>query len=156
MPAASITFAPAGTATAGVYNGVQGQVQSANNGGAWDGKGITTSMPDAASGLTSIGVAMFTVADQDAGKLVPEVPLDAGLARLAEPDPEGDVTAWLAVDRELVGAVVRQARGLLHGVEHPVVDRPGIKNKKPILGRDGLFALRRVRRAGQAAPRPKT
>jgi autotransporter-associated beta strand protein len=41
----------------GVYSGVQGEVQRASNGGAWDSPGLTTSMPDAASGLTSIGVA---------------------------------------------------------------------------------------------------
>ncbi|MEA2709169.1 MAG: hypothetical protein QOF78_1770 [Phycisphaerales bacterium] len=41
----------------GVYSGVQGDVQRANNGGAWDSPGLTTSMPDAATGLTSIGVA---------------------------------------------------------------------------------------------------
>ena len=52
-----ITTTPAGTASAGVYDGVQGMVQSARNGGAWDGNGITTSEPDAATGLTSIGVA---------------------------------------------------------------------------------------------------
>ncbi|MEA2707934.1 MAG: autotransporter family porin, partial [Phycisphaerales bacterium] len=52
-----LTNNPAGTATAGVYSGVQGDVQRASNGGAWDSPGLTTSMPDAASGLTSIGVA---------------------------------------------------------------------------------------------------
>jgi hypothetical protein len=41
----------------GVYSGVQGEVQRALNGGTWDGGGLTTSMPDAATGLTSIGVA---------------------------------------------------------------------------------------------------
>jgi hypothetical protein len=46
-----------GTATAGVYSGVQGDVQRALNGGAWDSPGLTTSMPDAVTGLTSIGVA---------------------------------------------------------------------------------------------------
>ncbi|MEA2710156.1 MAG: hypothetical protein QOF78_2757, partial [Phycisphaerales bacterium] len=52
-----LTTTAAGTATGGVYSGVQGMVQSASNGGAWDGNGITTSMSDAATGLTSIGVA---------------------------------------------------------------------------------------------------
>jgi hypothetical protein len=52
-----ISALPAGSATGGVYDGVQGLVQSASNGGAWDGNGITTSMPDAATGLTTIGVA---------------------------------------------------------------------------------------------------
>jgi hypothetical protein len=52
-----ITNTAAGTATGGTYNGVQGMVQSANNFGAWDGPGLTTSMPDAAAGLTTIGVA---------------------------------------------------------------------------------------------------
>jgi autotransporter-associated beta strand protein len=33
-------------------------VQTASNGGAWDGPGLTTSMPDAPNGLTSIGVAL--------------------------------------------------------------------------------------------------
>src|SRR4029079_5093734 len=35
----------------------QGFVQRASNSGAWNGGGITTSMPDAPAGLTSIGVA---------------------------------------------------------------------------------------------------
>ena len=52
-----ITTSPVGTATAGVYNGVQGEVQRARNGGAWDQPGLTTSMPDATTGLTTIGVA---------------------------------------------------------------------------------------------------
>jgi hypothetical protein len=46
-----------GSATGGVYDGVSGAIQSAHNGGAWDGDGITTSMPDAASGLTALGIA---------------------------------------------------------------------------------------------------
>jgi endonuclease I len=46
----------AGSATAGVYSGVQGEVQRGFNGGVWNGNGIVTSMPDAAGGLTSIGV----------------------------------------------------------------------------------------------------
>jgi autotransporter-associated beta strand protein len=52
-----ITTTAEGTATAGIYNGVQGQVQRASNGGTWDQPGLTTSLPDAAGGLTSIGVA---------------------------------------------------------------------------------------------------
>ena len=51
-----ITTSPAGTATGGVYDGVSRQVQRAHNAGAWNQPGLTTSMPDAASGLTSIGV----------------------------------------------------------------------------------------------------
>jgi fibronectin-binding autotransporter adhesin len=50
--------ANAGTADAtGKYNGVQGLVQSAHHFGAWDGPGITTSMPDAPTGLTTIAIA---------------------------------------------------------------------------------------------------
>ncbi|MEA2735969.1 MAG: hypothetical protein QOE14_2420 [Humisphaera sp.] len=41
----------------GDYDGVTGKIQSAANGGAWDGGGITTSMPDAAVGLTSLAIA---------------------------------------------------------------------------------------------------
>ncbi|MEA2707576.1 MAG: hypothetical protein QOF78_177, partial [Phycisphaerales bacterium] len=41
----------------GVYSGVQGEVQRASNGGAWDSPGITTTQGDALTGLTSIGVA---------------------------------------------------------------------------------------------------
>jgi hypothetical protein len=54
-----ITDKAPGTATAGVYDGVQGDVQSAYNFGAWDKPGLTTSMPDAgpAIGTTTIGVA---------------------------------------------------------------------------------------------------
>ena len=52
-----ITNTAAGTATGGVYNGVQGDVQRASNFGAWDSAGLTTSMPDALAGLTTIGVA---------------------------------------------------------------------------------------------------
>jgi autotransporter-associated beta strand protein len=52
-----ITTSPAGSATAGVYDGVQGLVQQASAGGTWTGTtGLTTSMPDAPTGLTSIGV----------------------------------------------------------------------------------------------------
>jgi hypothetical protein len=52
-----ITNGTAGTVTGGVYSGVQGDVQRASNFGAWDGFGLTTSMPDAVAGLTTIGVA---------------------------------------------------------------------------------------------------
>ena len=51
-----ITNDAVGTASGGTYDGVQGLVQAAYNSGAWNGSGITTSMPDAATGLTSIGV----------------------------------------------------------------------------------------------------
>ncbi|MEA2735064.1 MAG: fibronectin-binding autotransporter adhesin [Humisphaera sp.] len=52
-----ITTSAAGTASGGIYSGIQGKVQSASNGGAWDMPGLTTSMPDATTGLTTIGVA---------------------------------------------------------------------------------------------------
>jgi hypothetical protein len=52
-----ITNDAAGSATAFVYNGVQGEVQRASNAGAWDQPGLTTSMADAQSGLTTIGVS---------------------------------------------------------------------------------------------------
>jgi hypothetical protein len=52
-----ITNDAAGTENAGVYSGVQGMVQSARAGGTWTGSGLTTSLPAAATGLTSIGVA---------------------------------------------------------------------------------------------------
>ena len=41
----------------GAYGGVQRDVQRGYNGGAWDGDGIVTDMPDAATGLTTIAVA---------------------------------------------------------------------------------------------------
>jgi autotransporter-associated beta strand protein len=49
-----------GVANGGNYTAgsVSRLVQTASNGGAWDGSGITTSMPDATAGLTSIGVAV--------------------------------------------------------------------------------------------------
>jgi autotransporter-associated beta strand protein len=55
-----ITTTPAGTATGGVYaaGSVSRYVQTASNGGAWDGAGLTTSEGDAQAGLTSIGVAV--------------------------------------------------------------------------------------------------
>ena len=52
-----ITNTAPGTATAGVYNGLQGSVQSAYDFNAWDLPGLTTSKPDAIAGLTTIGVA---------------------------------------------------------------------------------------------------
>jgi len=52
-----LTNGVAGTATAGIYNGVQGDVQRAYNFNAWDGFGLMTSMPDAVAGLTTIAVA---------------------------------------------------------------------------------------------------
>ena len=52
-----ITTTAAGTVTGGIYNGVQGEVQRAYDFGAWDGNGMTTSMPDAVAGLTTIGIA---------------------------------------------------------------------------------------------------
>jgi hypothetical protein len=41
----------------GTYTGVHRLVQTARNGGAWNGPGITTSMPNAKTGLTTIGIA---------------------------------------------------------------------------------------------------
>lgn len=52
-----ITTGPIGSASGGVYDGVQGKVQSGLNGGTWDGLGIITSKPDALASKTSIGVA---------------------------------------------------------------------------------------------------
>ena len=52
-----LTNKAAGSATAGVYNGVQGDVQRSYDFNAWDGPGLTTSKPDAAAGLTTIGVS---------------------------------------------------------------------------------------------------
>jgi hypothetical protein len=52
-----ITNTAPGTATAGVYNGVQGMVQRAYDFNAWDQPGLTTSQADAVAGLTTIGVA---------------------------------------------------------------------------------------------------
>ena len=54
---AVLTGMSPGVETAGVYSGVQGLVQQASNGGAWDQPGITTSQADALSGLTGLGVA---------------------------------------------------------------------------------------------------
>ena len=41
----------------GFYNGLTGEIQSGYNGGTWDGHGIITSMPEAQSGLASLGIA---------------------------------------------------------------------------------------------------
>ena len=46
-----------GTWNAGAYSGVTGMIKAGRNGGAWNGAGIVTSMPDAASGLTTLAVA---------------------------------------------------------------------------------------------------
>jgi autotransporter-associated beta strand protein len=47
---------------------VSRMVQTGSNGGAWDGSGIMTTMPDATAGLTSIGVALASdVRDFGAG-----------------------------------------------------------------------------------------
>jgi autotransporter-associated beta strand protein len=48
-----ITNVAVGSATGGVYDGVEGMVQTAYTGGTWSGSGITTSV---ATNLTSIGV----------------------------------------------------------------------------------------------------
>ncbi|MEA2707878.1 MAG: hypothetical protein QOF78_479 [Phycisphaerales bacterium] len=48
---------PLGISNGARYTGVTGNIQSASNAGAWDGPGITTSMSDAASGLTTLGIA---------------------------------------------------------------------------------------------------
>jgi autotransporter-associated beta strand protein len=57
-----ITDTPVGSGVAGGGNYTAGSVsrlvQSASNGGAWDGPGLTTSEGDATAGLTSIGVAL--------------------------------------------------------------------------------------------------
>jgi hypothetical protein len=52
-----ITNTPAGSATGGTYSGLQREVQRAYDFNAWDQPGLTTSMPDAAAGLTTIGIA---------------------------------------------------------------------------------------------------
>jgi arabinogalactan endo-1,4-beta-galactosidase len=50
-----------GTASGAIYSGLAGLIQSAHNGGAWNGPGITTRIAEAATGLTSLGIA--TAAD---------------------------------------------------------------------------------------------
>ena len=52
-----VRSAAIGTAVGATYNGLTGLVQSARNGGTWDGAGIHTSEPVAANGLTAIGIA---------------------------------------------------------------------------------------------------
>jgi autotransporter-associated beta strand protein len=52
-----ITKVAPGTSSGGTYNGLQGQVQRAYDFNAWDQPGLTTSMPDAAAGLTTIGIS---------------------------------------------------------------------------------------------------
>ena len=53
-----ITTGSVGTATAGVYGGLTGKIQSGRNGGNWSGNGIVTSQSTATtSNLTSIGIA---------------------------------------------------------------------------------------------------
>ena len=54
-----ITATPAGTATGGVYEAgsVQRMVQTAYQESSWSGPGLTTSMEDATTGLTSIAIA---------------------------------------------------------------------------------------------------
>jgi hypothetical protein len=52
-----ITNTVPGTATGGVYNGLQREVQRARAGNAWNTPGLTTSMADAKTGKTTIGVS---------------------------------------------------------------------------------------------------
>jgi hypothetical protein len=52
-----VTSSDIGTASGGVYTGLSGFIQRGRSGGAWNGNGIMTSMPDAASGLTTIAIA---------------------------------------------------------------------------------------------------
>jgi hypothetical protein len=54
---AVFTNMPLGTFNGTSYTGVSALVAGGNSGGAWDGNGIVTTMPDAQSGLTSLGVA---------------------------------------------------------------------------------------------------
>jgi hypothetical protein len=53
-----------GTATGGTYGGVTGLIQAGHHTGAWDGAGITTTLPAAATGLTALGVATADQADR--------------------------------------------------------------------------------------------
>jgi hypothetical protein len=46
-----------GSASGGIYDGLSGLIQSGISGGTWNGSGIITSIPDAAIGLTSLGIA---------------------------------------------------------------------------------------------------
>jgi autotransporter-associated beta strand protein len=51
-----VTNTAPGTTTAFIYNGLQGEVQRAYNFQSWDQPGLTTSMPAAQTGLTTIGI----------------------------------------------------------------------------------------------------
>jgi hypothetical protein len=51
-----ITDTAPGTATAGVYNGLQGEVQAAYNFTQWNQPGLTTTQAAAKTGLTTIGI----------------------------------------------------------------------------------------------------
>ncbi|HYO08318.1 MAG TPA: hypothetical protein VER17_05055 [Tepidisphaeraceae bacterium] len=51
-----------GTASGGTYSGISGWIQSARNAGAWNGPGIGTSEPAAATGLTALGIKPATAA----------------------------------------------------------------------------------------------
>jgi hypothetical protein len=51
-----ITNTAPGSTTAFIYNGLQGEVQRAYNFQSWDQPGLTTSMPAATTGLTTIGI----------------------------------------------------------------------------------------------------
>ena len=46
-----------GTASAFVYDGITGYIQSAYDFGGWDTPGLTTTMADASAGLTTLGIA---------------------------------------------------------------------------------------------------
>jgi len=61
-----VTATPIGSATGGVYDGVNGLVQSGRNGGTWDGSGIVTSQSDAALNRQYTSLAVATAAQ--AGK----------------------------------------------------------------------------------------
>jgi GH25 family lysozyme M1 (1,4-beta-N-acetylmuramidase) len=47
---------PVGTSNGATYSGIAGLIQAGHNGGSWDGGGIYTSRPDAAGGLTTLGI----------------------------------------------------------------------------------------------------
>jgi hypothetical protein len=52
-----ITAQPVGSFSAGSYTGVTGMIAAAYNFGSWSGNGLTTTMPDAQAGLTTLAVA---------------------------------------------------------------------------------------------------
>jgi hypothetical protein len=58
-----------GSSSGGVYDGISGYIQSAYNFGGWDAAGLTTTMSDAAAGLTTLGPAkagdVFGIGDTD-------------------------------------------------------------------------------------------